>query len=241
MGEIKLIYKSFSESFILYKKVPFKGKLLIPLFLIFFLFISYFFLGNKFSDFLLSLIKQQMKTNIFADVFIKLVSKIFVYIVYFYTYKFLTLIILSPFLNLYSEKIEEFYKGRTYKFGFFKNIKFIFRGIGISFTTFAIELIFTFFFFFLGILLPFKIIFYTITIMIQSFFVAYSFLDYTLERREFGVRQSLSEAFRSFFSLSFIGFLFLITFSIPIIGVLYIPFYFTEVITLFYLKKEKIN
>lgn len=241
MGEIKLIYKSFSESFILYKKVPFKGKIFIPLTVITLLFISYFFLGNKFSDFLLNLIKSQMKTNIFTDAFIKLISKIFVYILYFYTYKFITLIILSPFLNIYSEKIEEFYKGRSYKFGFFKNVEFIFRGIGISLTIFAIELIFTFFFFFLGLLLPFKLVFYIITLMIQSFFVAYSFLDYTLERREFGVRESLSEAFRSFFSLSFMGFLFLITFTIPIVGVLYIPFYFTEVITLFYLKKEKIN
>ena len=240
MGEIKLIYKSFRESIDLYKKIEYKGKKWIPLLLIVIIFLLYMFLGEKFSEFLLVFIKKQVKTGVFTDSFIKILSKFFMFFVYFYTYKFIVLGVLSPFLGLYSEKIEEFYQGKEFKFGFFKNIKFIFRGIGISTINFAIEIMFTFFIFFLGIFLPFKGVFYLITFIIQSFFIAYSFLDYSLERREYGIAESIKEGFRNFFPLSFMGILFLLLFSIPVIGVLYGPFYFTGVITLYYLKKEKV-
>lgn len=240
MGELKLIYKSFAESIDLYKKIEYKGKKLIPLLIMVLLFLLYMFLGDKFSEFILLLIKKQVKTGVFTDSFIHIISKFFVFIIYFYTYKFLVLGILSPFLGLYSEKIEEFYQGKEFKFGFLKNVKFVFRGIGISTINFAMELIFTFFFFFLGLLLPFKGVFYGMTIIIQSFFIAYSFMDYTLERREYGIKESLKEAFRNFFPLSLMGILFLLLFSIPIVGVLYGPFYFTGVVTLYYLKKEKV-
>ena len=182
-----------------------------------------------------------MKRSIFTDTFIVLIGKIFTFIVYFYTYKYIVLGIISPFLGLFSEKSEEFYQGKNYKFGILKNIKFIFRGIGISTINFGIELMFTFFFFFLGILLPFKGVFYAITFIIQSLFIAYSFLDYTLERKEFGIKNSIKEAFRNFLPLSIIGLLFMLFFIIPVIGVLYGPFYFTGVVTLYYLKKEKIS
>lgn len=241
MNEIKIVFQSFVEGVDLYKKLKFRGKKIIPLSLMLILFLTYMFLGDKFSEFLILLVKKQMKTSIFTDTFIVLIGKIFTFIVYFYTYKYIVLGIISPFLGLFSEKSEEFYQGKNYKFGILKNIKFIFRGIGISTINFGIELMFTFFFFFLGILLPFKGVFYAITFIIQSFFIAYSFLDYTLERREFGIKNSIKEAFRNFLPLSIIGLLFMLFFIIPVIGVLYGPFYFTGVVTLYYLKKEKIS
>lgn len=241
MNEIKTIIKSFSEAFDLYKRIDFKGKKLIPIGIMLLLFISYMFLGGKFSEFLISIVRKQMKTNIFTETFIILVGRFFTYIVYFYTYKYLVLGIISPFLGLFSEKVEDFYQGKTYKFSLIQNIKFILRGIGISSVNFFIELMFTFFFFFLGIFLPFKGIFYIITLFIQSFFIAFSFLDYTLERRQLSVKDSIKEAFRNFFPLSIIGMIFMLFFIIPIIGVLYGPLYFTGVVTLYYLKKEKIS
>lgn len=241
MKEIKIVYQSFVEGVDLYKKVKFRGKKIVPLLLMLTLFLTYMFLGTKFSEFLTHMVKQQMKTSVFTDTFIILVGKIFTFIIYFYTYKYIVLGIISPFLGIFSERSEEFYQGKSYKFGIFQNLKFIFRGIGISTINFGIELMFTFFFFFLGIFLPFKGIFYIITLFIQSFFIAYSFLDYTLERREFGVKHSIQEAFKNFLPLSIMGLTFMLFFIIPIIGVLYGPFYFTGVVTLYYLKKEKIS
>lgn len=241
MNELKIIFKSFTEGTNLYKTVSFKGKKLIPLSIMFILFLLYLFLGDKFSEFLVMTLKSQIKVGVFTDKFIHLLSRIFTFVIYFYTYKFLVLGILSPFLGLFSENVEEFYQGKSYEFSFFKNIKFVFRGIGISSLNFLIEMIFTFFFFFLGILLPFKFVFYLLTLLIQGFFISYSFMDYSYERRELGIKDSLKKAFESFFSLSIIGVLFILFFSIPIIGVLYGPFYFTGVLTLYNLKKEKIS
>ena len=51
MKEIKIVFQSFVEGVDLYKKVKFKGKKLIPLSLMLILFLTYMFLGDKFSEF----------------------------------------------------------------------------------------------------------------------------------------------------------------------------------------------
>ncbi len=159
MKELKIMFNSFKEAIPLYKKVKFKGKKLIPLSIMILLFVLYIILGNKFTEFLIEILSKQFKPDIFTDKIIRLLSKIFTVVIYFYTYKYIVLGLFSPFLSNYSEKVETFYQGKSFKFSFYQNLKFFFRGVGISSTNFIIELLFVGFFFFLGILLPFKPIF----------------------------------------------------------------------------------
>ena len=241
MKELKIIFYSFKEAIPLYKKIDFKGKKLIPLLIMILLFVLYVILGNKFTEFLIEILSKQFKTDIFNAKIIYLISKIFTGVIYFYTYKYIVLGLLSPFLSSYSEKVEVFYQGKSFKFSFYQNFKFFIRGIGISSTCFIIELLFVGFFAFLGILLPFKPILYILSILVQCFFIGYSFSDYYYERREFGVRKSLKEALNNVVTITLIGIVFILIFSIPIIGVFYAPMYCTAVTTLYLLKKEKIK
>lgn len=241
MKEIKLFLKSFNEGIDVYKKINFKGKKLIPITIIILLFLSYKLLGNIFTNFLVDLLKNHFKIGIFTDKFIHIAIKIFIFIIYFYTYKFLVFGILSPFLSVLSEKTENYYLEKEYTFSFMQNIKFIFRAIGISFINFAIEMTFTIFFFFLGIFLPFKLVFYFLTLIIQGFFIGYSFMDFTLERRELGIKESIRKTSKDFVSISLMGIIFLLFFNIPIIGIIYGPFYFTIVGTLYSIEKLEIK
>lgn len=239
MKEIKILFQSFSEGIDMYKSLKFRGKKLIPILLIIILFIVYKVVGDQFSLFLIKLLKNPLNTNVFTDKFIQIVVKIFMFIIYFYTYKFIVLAALSPFMSLISEKCEEEYEGRSYQFGIAKNFKFIMRALGLSTLNFAVEMFFTFFFFIMGVFLPFKLVFYIFTIIIQSFFIGYSFIDFAYERKEWGIKESFKKSFKSFIILSIIGFLFLMFFNIPIIGVIYGPFYFTIVGTLYVIKGSK--
>jgi CysZ protein len=239
MKEIKILFQSFNEGIDMYKNIKFKGKKLIPILLIIILFILYRLAGEQFSSFLIEILKSPLNKNVFTDKFIRIIVKIFMFIIYFYTYKFIVLATLSPFMSIMSEKCEEEYEGRSYKFGITKNIKFILRAFGLSIVNFAIEMFFTFFFFIMGVFLPFKLVFYIFTIIIQSFFIGYSFVDFAYERKEWGIRESIKNSFSNFIILSILGLLFLMFFNIPIIGVIYGPFYFTIVGTLYVIKKNK--
>ena len=239
MNEIKMIFSSFIESIPLYKKIKFKGKKTIPIIIILLLALLHFFIGDKISDFLIIFLKEHIKIGTFTEKAIQYISKLGTIIIYFYSYKFLVLSIFSPFLSKYSETIEDFYQNKNYNFGFIQNLKFMFRGIGISIVCLIIETSFTGTFFFLGIFIPFKFIFYFLTLLIQNFFVAYSFADYFFERREYGIKESLKEAFKNFLPLSFIGILFTLFLLIPVIGIIYGPVYFTGVTTLYLLKKNR--
>jgi CysZ protein len=239
MKEIKILFQSFNEGIDMYKNIKFKGKKLIPILLIIILFILYRLAGEQFSSFLIKILKSPLNKNVFTDKFIRIIVKIFMFIIYFYTYKFIVLATLSPFMSIMSEKCEEEYEGRSYKFGITKNIKFILRAFGLSIVNFAIEMFFTFFFFIMGVFLPFKLVFYIFTIIIQSFFIGYSFVDFAYERKEWGIRESIKNSFSNFIILSILGLLFLMFFNIPIIGVIYGPFYFTIVGTLYVIKKNK--
>ena len=241
MQELKIILSSFREAIPLYRKVSFKGKKIIPLSIMILLFVLYMFLGNEFTAFLIQILKKQFKADIFNEKIIKLLSKFFTAVIYFYTYKYIVLGLFSPFLSNYSEKVETFYQGKIFKFSLYKNLKFFLRGIGISSINFIIELLFVGFFFFLGILLPFKSVFYVLSILVQCFFIGYSFADYYYERKEYGVKKSLKEALNNVVTITLIGIVFILIFSIPVIGILYGPMYCTGVTTLYLLKKEKIN
>ena len=241
MKELKIMFNSFKEAIPLYKKVKFKGKKLIPLSIMILLFVLYMFLGNEFTAFLIQILKKQFKADIFNEKIIKLLSKFFTAVIYCYTYNYIVLGLFSPFLSNYSEKVETFYQGKIFKFSLYKNLKFFLRGIGISSINFIIELLFVGFFFFLGILLPFKSVFYMLSILVQCFFIGYSFADYYYERKEYGVKKSLKEALNNVVTITLIGVVFIVIFSIPILGIFYAPIYCTGVATLYLLKKEKIN
>lgn len=241
MKELKIMLSSFKEAIPLYKKVSFKGKKLIPLLIMVLLFVLYMFLGNKFTEFLVQILKKQFRADIFNEKIIKLLSKTFTAVIYFYTYKYIVLGLFSPFLSNYSEKVENFYQGKIFKFSLYQNFKFFLRGVGISSINFIIELLFVGFFFFLGILLPFKSVFYMLSILVQCFFIGYSFADYYYERKEYGVKKSLKEALNNAVTITLIGVVFIVIFSIPILGIFYAPIYCTGVATLYLLKKEKIN
>ena len=107
MKELKIMFNSFKEAIPLYKKVKFKGKKLIPLSIMILLFVLYIILGNKFTEFLIEILSKQFKPDIFTDKIIRLLSKIFTVVIYFYTYKYIVLGLFSPFLSNYSEKEKE--------------------------------------------------------------------------------------------------------------------------------------
>lgn len=144
-----------------------------------------------------------------------------IFAIYYLIYKTLILIILSPFLSYISERTESIITGKGFNFSFKQNLYFIKRGIIVTLKSFLREFIMTciilllFFIPFINTIIP------ILLFMVQSYYIGFSFIDYTLERHDFETGTILIRENTIFFLIN--GGLFTILLFIPIIGIFIAP------------------
>ncbi len=154
-------------------------------------------------------------------------------LVFFFVFYFISgniiLIILSPVLSYISEKSEKIIRNKTYNFNLSKLVKQIARSILLSLRNITIQLLLI-----IGIIIisfipiigwiisPFSLV---LIILINAYFLGFSFLDYSFERKELTINQSILIVRKNKGLAIGYGLIFYLTSLIPFIGGLLAPFF----------------
>lgn len=157
--------------------------------------------------------------NKFFSISIWLISKVFFFYIFSLFGGYLTIIFLSPVFTYLSEKTASIQKGRIYNFNFTQFIKDIFRAIIISARNILVQLVMVFVLFLIGFV---PVIGWGISIfgnlLIVSYFYGFSFLDYTNERHQLSIKESVKIVRRKKGLAIGLGLVFYLCFFIPLLG-----------------------
>ncbi|TAJ15748.1 hypothetical protein DMA11_00680 [Marinilabiliaceae bacterium JC017] len=141
------------------------------------------------------------------------------FLLYAYIGGYLILIILSPVFAYLSEITEKKLTGQNIPFNFIQFIKDIGRGITLALRNLTIELLLTFLLF-VASFIPVAGYFTTpVLLMISSYFYGFSFMDYSMERKQMKVHESINFV-RTHRGMAIgNGIVFSLTLMIPYIGI----------------------
>jgi len=157
--------------------------------------------------------------NKFFSISIWLISKVFFFYIFSLFGGYLTIIFLSPVFTYLSEKTASIQKCRIYNFKFTQFIKDIFRAIIISARNILVQLVMVFVLFLIGFV---PVIGWGISIfgnlLIVSYFYGFSFLDYTNERHQLSIKESVKIVRRKKGLAIGLGLVFYLCFFIPLLG-----------------------
>ncbi len=158
-------------------------------------------------------------------------------IVFFFFGKYIVLIIAAPFMGPVSEKVEEIVRG--HKIEITSNfISDLWRGIRISIRNLIREFFFTFLFLFLNFIpLIGSIAATVLTLAIQAYYAGFGNMDYTLERKKYGRKDSVRFVRKHSGLALGNGTVFLLLFAIPFLGWFVAPAFATIAATVATLKR----
>lgn len=170
--------------------------------------------------------------GIFFSYLLTVIFAIFLFFIINWTFMLFVTAVSSPFNDYISAQVEKIYfkKEETknkfvsyYAWVFVNEFKKIFIVIGITTSAWALS--------FFPVLFP-------ISLTISSLLIAYSFLDYSWCRHDYGYRNCFKTIKKYFFGYLSSGFIFLVLLSIPIINLVAIS-WATVHFTILFIKKEK--
>ena len=157
--------------------------------------------------------------NKLFSISIWLVSKVFFLYIFSLFGGYLTIIFLSPVFTYLSEKIASIQKGKTYNFNLTQFVNDAFRAILISFRNILIQLSMVFALFLIGFI---PVIGWGVSIfgnlLIVSYFYGFSFMDYTNERHQLSVKESVKIVRRKKGLAIGLGLVFYLCLFIPLLG-----------------------
>ena len=157
--------------------------------------------------------------NKFFSISIWLVSKVFFFYIFSLFGGYLTIIFLSPVFTYLSEKTASILNGKIYNFNFTQFVNDIFRSILISVRNILVQLVMAFALFLIGFI---PVIGWGISIfgnlLIVSYFYGFSFLDYTNERYQLSIKESVKTVRRKKGLAVGLGLVFYLCFFIPLLG-----------------------
>lgn len=158
-------------------------------------------------------------------------------VIFFFFGKYLVLIIAAPFMGPVSEKVEEIVRG--HKIEITSNfLSDLWRGIRISLRNLIRELLFTILFLFLNFIpLIGSIVATVLTLSIQAYYAGFGNMDYTLERKKYGRKDSVRFVRKHAGLAIGNGAVFLLLFAIPILGWFIAPAFATVAATVATLKR----
>jgi CysZ protein len=117
-----------------------------------------------------------------------------------------------------SGKTEEIITGKSYPFNLAQFVKDVFRGIGITVRNMFIETMFMVTGGIIGIFVPFLSPFIILTLfLINSYFMAFNFFDYVVERKGMNISNSTRYMRSNKFTLLGFGFAYNIVSIIPML------------------------
>ncbi|MGB1295204.1 MAG: EI24 domain-containing protein [Flavobacteriales bacterium] len=161
-----------------------------------------------------------------TNYFIQFIVDVSLLVGYFFVYKSVVLIVLSPFLAYLSEKVDSLYTGREFPFNAKDLAKDVWRGILLSVRNSCIELFLIFFFLLLGLIIPVLSPLTTICIIIiESYYFGFAMMDYTNERKRLNSKESRQYVQKNKALALGNGLLFYGMFIIPIVGWIIAPIY----------------
>lgn len=155
----------------------------------------------------------------------------------FFLAKYIVMVIVAPFMGTLSEKVEAIVKGRkepsTSNF-----LSDLIRGLRIAFRNIFWELFLTVLLL-LANLIPVigNIASFVLTFMVQSYYAGFGSLDYTLERKNYGIRDSVNFVRTHRWAAIGNGAVFLLIFLIPVAGWFLAPAFATVAGTVVALKR----
>jgi len=142
---------------------------------------------------------------------------------FYFTYKYIVLTILSPFLSYLSDKTENRLTGSSYPFSWKQMWSDMGRGARLSLRNFFREIPLTMPLFVLGFIPGFAIITVPLIFIISAYFVGFSMIDYFYERRRLGVKETAQTIWKQRGYAIAIGAGFNLLFLIPILGLTLAP------------------
>ena len=157
--------------------------------------------------------------NKLFSISIWLVSKVFFLYIFSLFGGYLTIIFLSPVFTYLSEKTASIQKGKTYNFNLTQFVNDVFRAILISFRNILIQLSMVFALFLIGFI---PVIGWGVSIfgnlLIVSYFYGFSFMDYTNERHQLSIKESVKIVRRKKGLAIGLGLVFYLCLFIPLLG-----------------------
>ncbi|GAB4110975.1 MAG: hypothetical protein OHK0057_11690 [Thermoflexibacter sp.] len=149
---------------------------------------------------------------------------LFAGLAYLKLYRYLVLILLSPFLGLVANKVQDILHQQEAPFDLHQLLKDVLRGVLISLRNLVWELLFTSMLMFLSLAVPFLSPFTVVLILlIESYYIGFSMIDYRNEYKKIPFRQSILivRKHRGFAIAN--GLVFNLLILIPVVGVLFAP------------------
>ncbi|MGL4671257.1 EI24 domain-containing protein [Cetobacterium sp.] len=246
MEKIKIMLENYLSAPHLIKQQKLRWGYFVGTFVGLIILISFFFvsnyIGNSIFDKVNKIFNFQSYTGIVKIVVVVLIRVTLISIQYLF-FKTILLGILAPFFSYVSEKIETFETEIKYSFTFKDNLVFIIRGIKIASKSFLKEMLYTLVILFLGFIPLINIFVPILIFIVQSYFISFNFVDYTLERHKFSSKESSEFIWRNKIPFITGGAIFTILYFIPIIGIIVAPILsivaFTRT-TLKFIEHEKI-
>ena len=153
-------------------------------------------------------------------------------------YKFSVLVLLSPVYTMLSEKFDSHLSGSKYEFSLLRLINDLLRMLLIVITALLLEFAFLSVWFILDFILP-EFIGETLFFLISSYFLGFSFYDYSLERHRVTVIESWGYGFKHIGSILLTGIIFSLLLELPIAGIVIAPVLATMISTSVYLQGEE--
>jgi len=130
----------------------------------------------------------------------------------------LLLMLLSPILAYVSERVDSHLTGRSYPFRLGEFVSDILRGIRIALRNLTVEVGITLAAFFAGLIPLVGFLVPPFLFVVAAYFYGFAFMDYTLERRRYTVRQSVAEVKRHKATAIGLGSVYMLLTTIPFIG-----------------------
>jgi CysZ protein len=223
LQNITFAFNNYFKAFNFIKTNNLKKYYIIPGLINFILMIGFYFFSRYLSESVLNLFNKFLGGG--ANSIIQLVLQFIVYLlifgIYYLIYKTLILIILSPFLSYISERVETTITKKEFNFSLKENFYFIKRGIVVTLKSFLRELFFTGIILILFFIPLINIIVPILLFIVQSYYIGFSFIDYTLERHDYNTGTNIIRKNPLFFLIN--GGFFTLFLFIPIVGIFIAP------------------
>lgn len=137
-------------------------------------------------------------------------------------YKFVILVVLSPVNCILSEKFDSYLTGREYKFDLIRLVNDFLRMILIVISALFLEYVFLVIWWIFSWILP-DFIGEAMFFLIASFFVGFSFYDYSMERYGLNFFKSWGLGFSKMSYMLITGGIFTLMIKIPVVGIIAAP------------------
>jgi CysZ protein len=223
LKNVLFAFNNYFKAFNFIKTNNLKKYYIIPGLINFLLVIGFYFFSRYLTENILNLINNFLggDANSFMQLILQFIIYLLIFGVYYLIYKTLILIILSPFLSYISERVESTITNQEFNFSFKDNLYFIKRGIMVTLKSFLRELFFTGIILLLFFVPMINISVPILLFIVQSYYIGFSFIDYTLERHDYNTGTDIIRYNPIFFLVN--GGLFTLFLFIPVIGIFIAP------------------